>query len=112
MSGPIYPTYDIFSANRDGTDIKRLTTSNGYDAEGTVSTDGKKIVFTSTRNGDLDLYEMNIDGTRHAPADQRSSAMTAAPGIRRTGSGSSGAPTGRARRRSSSATRACWAGTS
>ena len=59
----IYPTYDIFSANRDGTDIRRLTSTDGYDAEGTVSTDGKKIVFTSTRNGDLDLYEMNIDGT-------------------------------------------------
>jgi Tol biopolymer transport system component len=59
----IYPTYDIFSAKRDGSDIKRLTSTNGYDAEGTVSTDGKKIVFTSTRNGDLDLYEMNIDGT-------------------------------------------------
>jgi len=59
----IYPTYDIFSANRDGSDVKRLTSTNGYDAEGTISTDGKKIVFTSTRNGDLDLYEMNIDGT-------------------------------------------------
>jgi len=59
----IYPTFDIFSANRDGSDIKRLTSTNGYDAEGTVSTDGKKIVFTSMRDGDLDLYEMNIDGT-------------------------------------------------
>ena len=59
----IYPTYDIFSANRDGSDVKRLTTTNGYDAEGTISTDGKKIVFTSTGNDDLDLYEMNIDGT-------------------------------------------------
>jgi Tol biopolymer transport system component len=59
----VYPTYDIFSANRDGSDIKRLTSTNGYDAEGTISTDGRKIVFTSTRNGDLDLYEMNIDGT-------------------------------------------------
>jgi TolB protein len=59
----IYPTFDIFSANRDGSDVKRLTSTNGYDAEGTVSTNGKKIVFTSTRNGDLDLYEMNIDGT-------------------------------------------------
>ena len=59
----VYPTFDIFSANRDGSDVRRLTSTNGYDAEGTVSTDGKKIVFTSTRNGDLDLYEMNIDGT-------------------------------------------------
>lgn len=59
----IYPTFDIFSANRDGSDIKRLTSAQGYDAEGTISTDGKKIVFTSARDGDLELYEMNIDGT-------------------------------------------------
>lgn len=59
----VYPTFDIFSVKIDGTDLKRLTNSQGYDAEGTVSTDGKKIVFTSTRNGDLDLYDMNLDGT-------------------------------------------------
>jgi TolB protein len=59
----IYPDFDIFSANRDGSDIRRLTNTAGYDAEGTISTDGKKIVFTSARDGDLELYEMNIDGT-------------------------------------------------
>ncbi len=59
----IYPTYDIFSAKTDGTDLKRLTTTNGYDAEGTISQDGKKIVFTSARDGDLEIYDMNIDGT-------------------------------------------------
>jgi Tol biopolymer transport system component len=60
---PIYPTYDIFSANLDGTNLKRLTTNNGYDAEGVVSPDGKTIVFTSLRGGDLDIYLMNSDGT-------------------------------------------------
>ena len=60
---PLYRTFDIFSARPDGTDLKRLTTADGYDAENTVSPDGKKIVFTSTRDGDLDLYEMNVDGT-------------------------------------------------
>ncbi|MGE5817035.1 MAG: TolB family protein [Deltaproteobacteria bacterium] len=60
---PIYPTYDIFSANIDGTAITRLTNNNGYDAEGVVSPDGKRIVFTSLRNGDLDIYLMNSDGT-------------------------------------------------
>jgi Tol biopolymer transport system component len=60
---PIYPAYDIFSANLDGTAIKRLTQSLGYDAEATISPDGKKIVFTSMRGGDLDIYTMNADGT-------------------------------------------------
>ena len=60
----IYRTFDIFSAKVDGTDLKRLTSTDGYDAEGTISPDGKKIVFTSTRDGDLDLYDMNLDGTQ------------------------------------------------
>jgi TolB protein len=60
----IYPTYDIFSARTDGTDMKRLTTTDGYDAEGTISPDGKKIVFTSARDGDLEIYDMNLDGTQ------------------------------------------------
>ena len=59
----IYPSFDIFSANVDGSDLKRLTNTNGYDAEGTISTDGKKIIFTSARDGDLELHEMNLDGT-------------------------------------------------
>jgi Tol biopolymer transport system component len=60
---PIYPTYDIFSANVDGTAVTRLTKTKGYDAEGVISPDGKKIVFTSSRSGDLDIYIMNSDGT-------------------------------------------------
>lgn len=58
----IYPTYDIFTANADGSKIKQLTTEKGYDAEATVSPDGKKIIFTSMRDGDLDLYSMDTDG--------------------------------------------------
>ncbi len=61
---PIYRTFDIFSAKTDGTDLKRLTSTDGYDAEGTISPDGKKIVFTSARDGDLEVYDMNIDGTQ------------------------------------------------
>ena len=59
----IYSSFDIFSANVDGSDLKRLTTTPGYDAEGTISPDGKKILFTSARDGDLELYDMNLDGT-------------------------------------------------
>jgi Tol biopolymer transport system component len=58
----LYPDYDIFTARPDGTDMRRLTTYPGYDAEATISTDGKRIVFTSARDGDLELYSMNADG--------------------------------------------------
>jgi Tol biopolymer transport system component len=60
---PIYRTFDIFSAKPDGSDIKRLTTTDGYDAEGVISPDGKTILFTSARDGDLELYTMNLDGS-------------------------------------------------
>ena len=58
----IYPSYDIFSANADGSNAKQLTTTPGYDAETTITLDGKKLVFTSTRDGDLDIYTMDADG--------------------------------------------------
>ncbi len=60
---PIYGTFDIYSAKPDGSDLRRLTDTKGYDAEGTISPDGKKIVFTSVRDGDLDVYVMNADGS-------------------------------------------------
>src|SRR4029453_663482 len=60
---PIYPGYEIVSANADGSNIRRLTDHDGYDAEGAVSPDGTRIVFTSLREGDLDLYVMNADGS-------------------------------------------------
>lgn len=58
----IYPSYDIFVASSDGSRLRRMTKTPGYDAEATISPDGKKIVFTSTRDGDLDIYTMDLDG--------------------------------------------------
>lgn len=37
--------------------------ADGYDAEATVSPKGDRVVFTSHRNGDLDIYSVNIDGS-------------------------------------------------
>ena len=87
------PHMDIFVAAPDGSEIRRLTTSEGYDAEGAFSPDGAKIVFTSLRGAyppdtlseedrkrlELDpayfgeIYIMNADGT-----DQR--RLTRSPG--------------------------------
>lgn len=60
---PVYPTYEIFSARLDGSALQRLTDNPGYDAEGAISPDGTRIVFTSLRAGDLDLYTMAADGS-------------------------------------------------
>jgi Tol biopolymer transport system component len=59
---PIYPSYEIVAADADGGNVARLTDHEGYDAEGVVSPDGRTIVFTSLRDGDLDLYLMDADG--------------------------------------------------
>lgn len=59
----IYSAYQIYYATDEGKIIRSLTTGPGYNAEATLSTDGKKIVFTSSRDGDLDIYTMNVDGT-------------------------------------------------
>jgi Tol biopolymer transport system component len=58
------PHMDIFEANPDGTELKRLTDSPGYDAEGSYSPDGKQIVFCSQRSGDLQLWIMEANGTK------------------------------------------------
>ena len=60
---PIYPSFDIFTADMEGNLIAQLTNEEGYDAEATVSPKGDKIVFTSMRTGDLELFTMNIDGS-------------------------------------------------
>src|SRR5216684_3980453 len=57
----VYPSFDIFTANPDGSDVKQLTDVAGYDAETTISRNGK-LVFTSKRSGDLDIYTMDADG--------------------------------------------------
>ena len=60
---PMTAGYDIVSHALDGSGFRRLTDTPGYDAEGTLSPDGKTIVFTSVRDGDLEIYTMATDGT-------------------------------------------------
>ena len=75
-------TMDIFTANVNGSGLRRLTTARGYDAEAGYSPDGSRIVFASTRSAYTDglsdeekklrevdlsyfgeIYIMNVDGS-------------------------------------------------
>jgi TolB protein len=58
----IYKTYDIFTAKADGSDLRRITNTPGYDAEATVCQVTGRVLFTSVRDGDLELYSMESDG--------------------------------------------------
>jgi Tol biopolymer transport system component len=57
---PLYSSYDIFMADLNGKIVKQLTSSKGYDAEATLSPDGKKMIYTSVKDGDIELYIMNL----------------------------------------------------
>ena len=59
----IYGAYDIYVKGPGMAEPKVLAGSPGYDAEATVSPVGDRIVFTSSRDGDLELYSMKIDGS-------------------------------------------------
>jgi Tol biopolymer transport system component len=59
----VYQGYDLYEALPDGSQPHRLTDTPGYDAEATWCPKGGKLVFTSARDGDLDLYEMSESGT-------------------------------------------------
>ena len=58
----IYDSYDIFRAAPDGSGLTQLTDTPGYDAEATIGPDGR-VVFTSVRDGDMEIYSMNGDGS-------------------------------------------------
>ena len=58
---PLYPSYDIFMADLKGNIVKQLTNAPGYDAEATLSPDGKEMLYTSDKDGDIELYVMNLE---------------------------------------------------
>ena len=54
---------EIYSCNPDGSDLQRLTRNKYYDAEVSLSPDGKWMLFTRQIDGKLDLWKMRPDGS-------------------------------------------------
>jgi Tol biopolymer transport system component len=68
----LHPEFDIFARDLSTGRERTLVSSWGYDAEATLSSDGSRMVFTSTRSGDPELWTCRPDGTElrqitHAP---------------------------------------------
>ena len=59
----VYPSYDIYVVGSDGKNLRKLTSVNGYDAEGTVNFATGRVIYTSKASGDLDLWSMAANGT-------------------------------------------------
>lgn len=58
---PINDSYDIYIKDSTNAESKLLIGGKGYDAEPTISPDGKYMIFTSTRSGDLDLWRYSFE---------------------------------------------------
>ncbi len=63
---PVHAGYDLFLTDLTGSEPRRLTDADGYDAEATVNWATGRIVYTSMASGDLDLWSMGLDGSARA----------------------------------------------
>lgn len=53
---------EIYESRLDGSDIRRLTKSAGFDSYPSMARNGRFFVFSSDRGGQRDLYAMNMNG--------------------------------------------------
>jgi tricorn protease len=53
---------DLWVANRDGSDLRRLTTDDGVESNPAFSPDGKLIAFSAQYEGNTDVYIVPIEG--------------------------------------------------
>ncbi len=66
----LYREFEIFLYDPKTGKEERLTTSDGYDAETTVSPDGRRLVFMSQRDDAFNIYTMKTDGSDLRKLDQ------------------------------------------
>ena len=54
--------YEIITINPDGTGLRQVTTNTTDDLDPAWSADGKRIAFTSVRDGNPEVYTMAVNG--------------------------------------------------
>jgi Tol biopolymer transport system component len=59
----VNPWYRIFRVNLETGERRMIDFGSGYYAETTIAPDGSFMTFTSDREGDLQIYRANLDGT-------------------------------------------------
>ena len=65
--------YEIYMAQADGSQIKNLTNSSGYDTQPSWSPDGRQIAFASTKDGNVDIYTISAKGGFPRPLTRETS---------------------------------------
>lgn len=60
----VNPHFSIYRANLDGSNLRPLIRRQGYQAETTVSPDGRYLVFTGSFDGDLEIYRADLNGSK------------------------------------------------
>lgn len=59
----VNPNYEIYRADLDGKNLRKIVSKPGYAAETTIAPNGKFMTFTGAWEGDLDIYRANLDGS-------------------------------------------------
>lgn len=56
------PYMNIYEADLDGSNLRRVTSGSAYHAECSYSSDGSKILYASNESGSMNLYICDADG--------------------------------------------------
>jgi Tol biopolymer transport system component len=73
------PYMNIYEANLDGSDLKKLSSGPAYHAECAFSSEGQRIVYASNESGSMNLYICDADGQNSYPLTQTHDCYNGGP---------------------------------